>query len=96
MLYVRHRIKFCHIANKVHIVCTDGTHAHDKLGGHVDYGKEYNREVVGHERGGGPVTLEENFPSTELGLSGVDGAGRGTGWASANAVLTHKNEKHPR
>jgi hypothetical protein len=65
-LYARHRIKFCHVADKVHILWLDDAHTHEELGGDVEHGKEHNREVVGHERGGGPVTLEEHFPSAEL------------------------------
>ena len=75
-LYARHRIEFCHVADKVHIVRPDGAHAHEKLGGDVEHREEHNREVVGHERGGGPVTREEDFPSTELGANGsVPGIG---------------------
>lgn len=63
---VRHRIEFGHVGDKVHLVCLDGGHAHDELGGDVENGEEHDREVVGHERGGGPVTLEEDFPGAEL------------------------------
>ena len=40
--------------------------AHGELGNDVKDGKEYDREVVGHEGGGGPAALEEHVPSAEL------------------------------
>ena len=78
-LYARHRIEFCHIGDKVHIICTDGAHAHDALGDKVDHGEKHDREVVGHERGRGPVTPEEHFPSTELEEISSRRKRRGTG-----------------
>ena len=103
-LYARHRIEFCHVADKVHILCLDSGHAHDELGADVEHGEEHDREVVGHERDGGPVTREEDFPTAELeeqmvggrSLVGAGGVRHGKWLASVNAVVTRKNEKHAR
>jgi len=64
--HTRHRIELGHVADKVHLVCRDGGDAHEKLGCDVEHGEEHDREVVGHERGGGPVSVDEDFPSAEL------------------------------
>jgi hypothetical protein len=64
--YARHRIEFGHVADKVHLVCTDGAHAHCKPGADVEDREESDREVVGHEHGGRPVTVQEYVPGAEL------------------------------
>ena len=64
--YARHRIEFGHVADKVHLVCPNGAHAHDELGGNVEDGEEYDWEVVGHEHGSRPVTVEEHVPCAKL------------------------------
>jgi hypothetical protein len=64
----RHRIKVSHVGDKIHLVCLHDMdmHAHDELGGNVEDGEEYNREVVRYERDGRPVTLEEHVPGAKL------------------------------
>ena len=37
--YARYPVEFSHVGDKVHIVCLDGVHAHDKPGGHVEDGE---------------------------------------------------------
>jgi len=64
--HTRHCIEFGHVADKVHFICSNGGQAHEELGRDVEHGKEYDREVVGHERGSRPVSLEKDFPSAEL------------------------------
>ena len=64
--YTRHCVEFGHVGEKIHLVCLDGVRAHDELGGDVEDGEEYDREVLGHEHAGRPVTLEEHVPGAEL------------------------------
>ena len=64
--YARHRIEFGHVSDKIHLVCLDYVHAHYEPRGGIENGEEYDREVVCHERDGGPVTVEEHVPGAEL------------------------------
>ena len=64
--HARNHIEFGHVGIKVQLVCLDCVHAHNELGGDVEDGEEYDREVVDHEHAERPVTLEEHVPTAEL------------------------------
>lgn len=64
--YARHRIKFRHIRDEIHLVRADRLNAHDEPGSDVENREKNSWEVVGHEGVGGPVVLEKHIPSAKL------------------------------